>query len=765
MAKAIKGEPSTDEILGPLVKEKSERISEYKKRKPRQLQKRIDAKEASSFLESGWSERRKLSNGRVLLEKSKAHDEILENRFWSVLYQLGFEQLNQGRHFQISVTSEGAPVKKQIDVFGKLGNIVVVAECKSCLKKQTRSLLKDIGEFGSLQKPIANALKKHYGNSEKLKIIWLFVTGNVIWSTSDRSRASEQNIQIIEERELRYFEEIAKTVGPAAKYQFLGEFLQNQRIPELADYKVPAIRTRLGGNRAYYFLAPPARILPVAFVNHRSLRDLEGAPAYQRVLKRSRLREIGQYLDGGGFFPNSLLVNFREPVRFEPKGQFEGSQITFGNLYLPDRFKSAWIIDGQHRLFGFTETEGDIDKQIVPILAFEKLSTISEAELFTTINSKQQKVAPGLLDELAGELRLDLDDFNERMSAIASRALDMLASETGNPFEDRIKTAESPDSDAVCLTISEIKKAIISAKLLGSVARTDLEIPGPFSRRTTKETLNALCDGLTGYFNVIQGANVERWEKGRPGYLCSNIAIQGYIRLLQALIDYMQVGTAQEANNLEAEEVIEQIAPYLEPIVEFVETADDLEFEKRFKQPFGSGGPPRYFFQLCLLVRQKYPKFKPVGFDEFVTEQAVEVTEKADALTKAIVDRVHRHVVGLLKHTYGDDFFNKGIPQKEIKLDAMKKMYDEQDPMPPETYLDVIQLKKIVESKANWDLFKTTLDIKLPQERKGQAQYLKWLERLNEVRRIPAHPFGRSYSDSDLEFLEYLDEQLHARNV
>ena len=186
MAKEIETK-SADYIIGPLVKEKAERISEYKKRKPRLLQKKVELSEAAPLLASGWSERRKLADGKVVLEKSRPHDEILENRFWSTLYQLGFEELNQGRHFQIVVTSEGNLVKKQVDAFGKLGNVAVVAECKSCLKKQTRSLLKDIGEFASLQRPIANALRKHYGSAENLKIIWLFITGNVIWFSS-RSR-------------------------------------------------------------------------------------------------------------------------------------------------------------------------------------------------------------------------------------------------------------------------------------------------------------------------------------------------------------------------------------------------------------------------------------------------------------------------------------------------------------------------------------------------------------------------------------------------
>lgn len=753
-------------LIGPLVGEKYEKVAEYKRRKPRFLQKKLKPADADGFLQSGWTQRDTKVGEKIIIEKQKPHDEILEDRFWSILYQFGFDDLNAGRSFQIQVAAGGEPVRKQIDIFAKVGDVVIVAECKSCAKKQPRGLLKDIGEFASYQKPISNALRKHYGADPKLKIVWLIVTSNLIWSPSDRSRAEAQNIQIIEERELRYFEEIAKNVGPAAKYQFLGEFLSSQKIPELSNYSVPAIRTKLGGHWAYYFLAPPERMLPISFVNHRGLRDIEGAPAYQRVLKRSRLKEIGSYLDGGGFFPNCILVNFRDDVRYERQSSFEDRQISFGNLFLPDRFKTVWIIDGQHRLFGFTEANKESNKQTLPVLAFEKLSTVAEAELFATINSKQQKVARGLLDELAGELKLTSEDFSERMGAIASRGLDMMATETGSPFEDRMKTADLADSETICLTISEIKKAIISARLLGSISRTEVEIPGPFSRRNTKETLNALCDGLTAYFSLIQSSNPDRWDLGKPGHLCSNVAIQGYIRLLQALIEFMSEKTGQEPSNLDAEELVEQVKPFLKPVLEFIASTEDIDFSKRFKQPFGSGGPPRYFHQLCLIVRTQYPDFAPQGFAEFATEQASEISERADLLTKSLVDRVHRHVITVLKTAYSGDHFDKGIPQKDIKLSAMNKKYEDNDgQMPAENYLDVLDLKKIVEHQQNWDLFKESMDIKLQEDRKGLAKYVKWFERLNEVRRIPSHPFGRSYKDADLDFLDHLDEQLNARNV
>ena len=117
--------------LGPVVSDRNDKISEYKRRRPRTLQKRIDALKAIPFIEQeGWQEKRKLPGGRVIIEKTKLHDEVLENRFWCVLYQFGFEELNAGRNFQIQVTSEGHRVEKQIDVFGKDGDIIVVAECK-----------------------------------------------------------------------------------------------------------------------------------------------------------------------------------------------------------------------------------------------------------------------------------------------------------------------------------------------------------------------------------------------------------------------------------------------------------------------------------------------------------------------------------------------------------------------------------------------------------------------------------------------------------
>jgi DNA sulfur modification protein DndB len=258
------------------------------------------------------------------------------------------------------------PLRKQIDAFAKDDETIIVAECKASERLTRRSLQKDIEEFANLKGPISQAVRKHYGADAKLKIIWLFVTENIIWSNPDKQRALGENIRVITERELRYYAQIADHLGKAARYQFLAEFLKDQPIPQLGQKSVPAIKGKLGGKPFYCFVTTPRHLLKISFVNHRSLQDPEGAPTYQRLVVRSRLRDIGEYIAGGGYFPNNLIINFTRAVRFDKISHDDSSGVTFGHLHLPDRYRSAWIIDGQHRLYGFSHINDKfLDQNII----------------------------------------------------------------------------------------------------------------------------------------------------------------------------------------------------------------------------------------------------------------------------------------------------------------------------------------------------------------------------------------------------------------
>ena len=101
---------------------------------------------------------------------------------------------------------------------------------------------------------------------------------------------------------------LADHLGAAAKYQLLGALFAEQKIPNL-EPTVPAIRGSMGGSLYYSFSIEPARLLKMAYVLHRNQANSELMPTYQRLIKKSRLKKVAEFVEEGGFFPNSIILN------------------------------------------------------------------------------------------------------------------------------------------------------------------------------------------------------------------------------------------------------------------------------------------------------------------------------------------------------------------------------------------------------------------------------------------------------------------------
>ena len=757
------------EYLGPLLTDPSRiRREAVNRRKPFE-EKSISAEAVPEYEQLGWQVDRALK--RVTkVKRDKGIDERLENKFWMLLFKMGYPEISDGRTFTILIERKGAdPLRKQIDVFAKDDETVVVAECKASAKPTRRSLQKDIEEFANLKGPISAAIRKHYGTDLKLKIIWLFVTENVLWSTPDKQRAIGENIRVITDRELRYYSQVVDHLGKASRYQFLAEFLKDQQIPELAGKAVPAIKGKLGGKPFYCFVTTPRSLLKISFVNHRSLNDPEGAPSYQRLVSKSRMRDIGQFIKEGGYFPNNLLINFTRAVRFEKTIQDADSGVVFGQLHLPDRYRSAWIIDGQHRLYGFSPIDDKYLDQNIIVVAFEMLPKQEEATLFVTINHEQKSVPKHLLDDLEGDLKWGSTDPRERIGAICSRLINFLNADVSEPFYNRVTQQGILTTKKTCLTIPALKDALRRSGLVGRALlnNSNYEL-GPLCGRTDGETLDRARSAVNEYFGFVRNANLVEWESGRDGYLCTNIAVQAYILLFGSLVKYWEANTASDSREMSVEDILIDIEEYLRPVLEFLETNSAAQIKALFQVPFGSGGPPEYYYRLCKLIKSKYSDFLPEGMEQWEEEQSEEKIQDADGKLKEIVSEMRNYIFDVFRAIHGEEkdlYWHKGVTDKGIKADAYKRSLDTdaEQPLPLESYLEVVEMKKIVESKVNWPLFKAVFNIPEPGE-KGLAKNVKWMERINELRRIPAHPGReRKYKLEDFEYIEFIHGQLTTR--
>lgn len=473
----------------------------------------------AEYLQQGWEVDRTLKT-KVRVHRPCTHDERLENKVWHLAFLLGYHEISSGRNFQVLIQRKGAdPFYKQIDILAKDDETVIVAECKSSERITRRSLQKDIEEFSSLKGPIATAIKKHYGEDFRPKIIWIFFTNNIVWSEPDRQRAAGSNINIVTEKELRYYLQIADHLRSAARFQFLAEFLKGQKIPELDGVKVPAVKGKLGGRTFYSFVSTPRQMLKIAFVNHRSLNDPSGAPSYQRLVSRTRLKQISKFIHGGGFFPTNILVNFPAKCRFEQVAKDEETNVAFGNLFLPNRYRTAWIIDGQHRLYGYAPLTDKFLTQNIMVVAFEELKKEEEANLFVTINHEQKSVPKTLLDDLEGELKWGSDNPSERIGAISARLVGLLNNDIGEPLYGRVTQQGIPPTEKTCLTVPALKDGLRRSGVIGEAILNKKEYaPGPLCGTSDTATVERARAVLNAYLQLLASANPHQWESGRQGF-------------------------------------------------------------------------------------------------------------------------------------------------------------------------------------------------------------------------------------------------------
>ena len=196
------------------------------------------------------------------------------------------------------------------------------------------------------------AAPRHYGRKPRLKIKFGIATRNIEWRAADRTRAREAGVAVITEHDLAYFEKLTGLLKNAARYQFLGRYLGGEKVEGLRT-KLPATKGLAGGRVFYNFLISPHDLLRIAYINHKAKTSNDDFETYQRMVKPSRLKAIGRYIDEGGRFPTNIVINFKinGHLQFDQKEVF-GDAAT-GILSLPGQYGSAWVIDGQHRLYGY----------------------------------------------------------------------------------------------------------------------------------------------------------------------------------------------------------------------------------------------------------------------------------------------------------------------------------------------------------------------------------------------------------------------------
>lgn len=759
-----------DDFLSPLLDDSKTKERLHRTRKNLFDFESIHSADVPSYEEKGWLIHRS-GKKNTRIKRAKSHDRWLEDRVWCLLHGMGYHLMN-GDNFKISFDrADGSTGKKQIDVFAADSETAFVVECKSRQDRGRRSLQKDIQETISLKEYIRNSIYKLYDGRPKPKLIWAYVTNNIIWSEPDVDRAADGGIIIITENELQYFEAFIKHMGPAGKYQILGEFLSGQKVPGLGDIKIPAIRGTIAGESFYSFVVTPRNLLKIAFINHQALNHPDGKPAYQRMLTAPRIRDIGKFIENGGYFPTNILVNFTCKPRWDLISNKDNTDpnIKFGWLTLPTMYRSAWIIDGQHRLYGYSHLSDKFLDQSLFVLAFEEMETRKEANLFITINHKQKSVPKSLLVSLLADLKLGDSDPKTALSALASAVVRAINIDKTSPFFRRFAQHGVPPDSQQNLTISEAVNGLNASELLGKISHK-AAVRGPLADATDEKTVERARKILNLYFEALRNASPKRWETGKGAYLCYNPGIRAHFMLIAEIVKYLSHKKGFDFDTLPAEKFAEEVLGVAKPVFDFVVNATDEEIKKNFAVKFGSGGPKEYLYRLYTIIHAVFSDFGPDEFLDWTSKTESERVEEAKIFVMQLSEKMVDCVIQTLKRVHGEKnldsgdpvFWEVGVDNRRVRENAYKKQQDDAPDRRRKkwAYLDIIDLPDIMKQPNNWSHFEHIFNLPMTGA-KGKKYYLEWVFKFNDLRKIAAHPSNmRTFTDDDLEFLDWLRSEL-----
>ncbi|MEE4540341.1 MAG: DGQHR domain-containing protein [Erythrobacter sp.] len=675
-------------------------------------------------------------------------DEQLEDEVWTILAQMGFKEMSKGRNFTIAVEDGLEP--RQIDVFAKDDETVIIVECTQRENPGKKNMATLIEKIRAIREPLFKSIRKFYGQQAKLKVKHVIATRNIAWSEADLNKCKEAQITVITDGEINYYASLVHHLKQAARYQFLAHMFGGQKIDGLAR-QVVATRGKMGGETFYTFLIPPDELLKIAYVGHKASRDIENLETYQRMLQPNRLKKIAEYINGGGKFPTNIVLNLKTggkgKLKFDVIETFENE--TLGKLSLPPNYASAWIIDGQHRLYGYAYARNmkgfKQDSSMIPVLAYENLPADKEMNLFIDINSKQVKVSTGLLVELYSDLHWKSSDQEEAFQALLSRIASRLNNDKTSPLSGRMVVTGKKKTQYRCLTQTSIRDGLgeRGAKLLGTLSKGSI-VPGPFSTgqaeaydANLKKGLSVLSDGLRLFADHLP--NHWKLGDGPGGYICTNNGLRALFHIMKDVAEHVRQKHGMELYGLDADETYKAIEPYLQTLVDFFKGASDQDVQAFRRIGSSLTAVRQQAWGMEAQIQKKHPAFNPPGLKEYLESRDEAGTDEARTKVLRIQKRIFDYVIETLKNEYGTHdraWWVKGVPSK-IRIDCSARWEAKDQEGEPEGQLFLLNYVDICIH--NWELVKDVISLS-EKDKMAKVKNTKWIKQLNEIRNKVAHP-------------------------
>lgn len=640
---------------------------------------------------------------------------LFENRMIKFLKEIGLRDIDGGANF--------TPGGHQVDACGGYENKLFIIDCTLTDQRRKISLTSKVNEFRGKAKAILKGLRREDPYQKRYKkyadnknIFFVIATRNILVSEKDKELAGtgDPKITIWEEQFLDHYMDLAKTIGPFAKYHLFGEM---ELEPVVEDQiEVPTFRMDWGGRGYFYnFMIEPQRLLKHAFV---ARREIGNEKYYQRILKRSRIKEIKEFIEDGGFFPNNIIIAIKEKCEFKEIKDYKSYDfwpkwLAFGVLRFPGAYRNCWVIDGQHRLFSFTPTS----TKKIAVTAFTDLLEHQQAKFFVDINKEQKAVAKDLIWDLEEWMRPSSEE------GIISRTVKLL--DEKGIFKDKIKIPFKGKKGKK-IAFTSFCDSLKYRKLAREYTEKTAEgYKNPYFSKDYNKTSIKLANALNRYFSEID----EIFDEDAKSYFLETGGITVMVTIFERILSTLK-------RSLSKEDVREYLG-----LIREVWRRKEKEFYKELTRRSTSEANKDRIARDIIRIFARYNK----QFSRFLLEEPSLEAEFVQ------FERELRDFVNYQLNKVSLDWIRKMVPGEILKRLRQKSKGKEDQEL--YTFLTLGETTDVINTKNNWEkVFKKIL---IGEEFSNKQLFDGTLMYLREIRNKLLHGRQPSITEED-KAKEYL---------
>lgn len=758
----------------------------YKTKKDSYIHKSIESGLLEDYLREGWEEEKSTLKTRAKVRKLKPHSHKFEDDVWCQLYELGYRMLNIDQTYNLPFSSSSEDTK-QIDVIAVNEDSVLIFECKSSEHRQSAPSFKDELESMKLRMDgYRKGLRQLFGNERKIKLIFATRNLRINRSGEDFKRIGSLGAYYYDDNTYEYVNNLIQKYKKASLYQFQGLIFKGQNINN-NPIIVPALMGQMGGRDYFVFSMEPTLLLKLGFVLHRTRANDAEFPTYQRLLVPSRLGGISKFIDGGGYFPNSIIINFntnKNKLVFEANSKIGDSRSRAGMLKIPNAYGIAYIIDGQHRVYGYANSEY-VESNTIPVVAFNDLDSGEQLKMFMDINQNQRAVSPNLKLDLEEDLFWDSDRVDSRMKALKSSIVKDLSNNPSSPLFRRISVGE----DKAELALKPFYSALGNSKLLpsakGNKYISDDVDSGLYdvgdhdhsrAMNHAKKDVSALV--MMAYDFVFQ--NYPSLVTGdKSSLILSNRGAYAFICTLGS-INHEMTKNGLVRKKMDVAERFQELRKYLAVLLESLLDISP-ENKDHLLSLLGGGADIEWLRYFQSLINKSIDSYNPAELVDWHERQDKELQNRAREVVVIIERWLKKSVLHNLRELFGA---NWELEINAIKRECLKRAEEEKERYYKEglgvketlwtDMLTVTDYRQIVSKywsnttdSPDFKTFSELFAIDIGEEFRSKSDKMRWMSHFSSLRNSLAHEGtkGRGLNHDEVAQLESISSSLMSRQL